>query len=116
MSEKLEKCPFCGVNPYIGMIGRDWYRLTAHHDENCILHLYEEDAPQTEEQRQLLIKAWNTRHIPKDYALVPVESTKEMEDAFDSALCEALDDRNRKPGDGFKAAHKAMIKAAQKNT
>lgn len=27
MSEKLEKCPFCGVNPYIGMIGRDQNHL-----------------------------------------------------------------------------------------
>lgn len=64
MSNKLLPCPFCGGKASLSTVGRSWYRVTADHDECCILEEHESDCPQTDEQLQLLLRDWNTRAAP----------------------------------------------------
>lgn len=85
--QELLPCPFCGGAADLVAVGRDWWRIKAHHDEYCMLH-ETDDVPQTEEQRGYLIRDWNRRAVLSA-----------------SAGEKSLDERNRKVGE-------AMMRAA----
>lgn len=59
-SEQLP-CPFCGGRTFIDPVGRSWWRLYSWHKQTCLLSEVDHDVPQTEDQKQLLIDAWNSR-------------------------------------------------------
>jgi len=71
----LLPCPFCGCEMHVDPVARDWWRLYGYHDEDCMLYEQRHDAPQTDEQKALLIAAWNTRQpaMPAD-AWQPIET------------------------------------------
>ncbi|MGX5660034.1 hypothetical protein ACWKWV_09970 [Castellaniella ginsengisoli] len=54
-------CPFCGCAMSLSAVARDWWRVTGDHSDDCILLGQRADAPQTDDQKQLLIGAWNRR-------------------------------------------------------
>jgi len=58
---KLLPCPFCGCSMSMSAVARDWWRVAGDHDDDCILHDQRHDAPQADDQKQLLIEAWNRR-------------------------------------------------------
>ena len=62
---ELDNCPFCNASACAAKIGRDWYRVVAAHDEDCILNddLYI-DFPQTESGLNDLINCWQNRPSP----------------------------------------------------
>jgi len=45
----------------LSAVARDWWRVTGDHSDDCILLGQRADAPQTDDQKQLLIGAWNRR-------------------------------------------------------
>lgn len=57
----LLPCPFCGGKAHLSSVGRDWYRITADHAENCLLDDQQFDCPQTDDQLPLLLRDWNAR-------------------------------------------------------
>ena len=59
--ESLLPCPFCGGRTFIDPVGRSWWRLYSWHKQTCPLSEVDHDVPQTEDQKQLLIDAWNSR-------------------------------------------------------
>ena len=59
----LKPCPFCGCSATILAVYRDWWRLRAEHDAECIIaDDHEVTVPQDPENREWLIQAWNRRH------------------------------------------------------
>lgn len=76
-------CPFCGGAATLRTVARDWWRLSAEHDENCILVEHEVTVPRADEQRQFLIEDWNRRAAPSPQC-----------DAEDSARLDWLDGLN----------------------
>jgi len=73
MTEQLKPCPFCGGEPFKLDCEQGWHLECANDD--CISqpalsgfhHRYEN-----------AVKAWNTRHIPEGYQMVPIEPTSNM--------------------------------------
>ncbi len=60
-SAPLLPCPFCGERTQINALGRSWWRMESGHRQDCLLSEVDHTVPQTDEQKQLLIDAWNTR-------------------------------------------------------
>ncbi|TDS70449.1 Lar family restriction alleviation protein [Comamonas sp. JUb58] len=60
-SAPLLPCPFCGERTQINALGRRWWRMESGHRQDCLLSEVDHTVPQTDEQKQLLIDAWNTR-------------------------------------------------------
>jgi|SRR5690554_3719447 len=97
MSEELKPCPFCGAPD----IGGGMFM----HSVTCALKYIEarESVPDW---------AWNERHIPEGYALVPVEPTRVMRDAFH----DSYEDYENGDASCPDAQWKAMIAAAQEQS
>jgi len=57
----LLPCPFCGCSMSMSAVARDWWRVAGDHDDDCILYDQRHDAPQSDDQKQALIEAWNSR-------------------------------------------------------
>ena len=109
MSEELKPCPFCGGTDIRFDIetmqpdnihGGTWScgDCDSVGPNTAYWHASEEEA------KLDAANAWNTRHIPEGYALVPVEPTAEMIDAGFRADSESFP---------LKHIYKAMIAAAQ---
>lgn len=62
MTQELKPCPFCGAEAKLHKVARDWWRIIAHHEEDCIVaDCHAPTAPQTPDQAELLVAAWNRR-------------------------------------------------------
>jgi len=104
MSEELKPCPcpFCGLDPYIGECRDGWYAECA--NDECT---HSPDLKEMFHMRDQVIKAWNTRHIPEGYKLLPVEM--EMDLGFETVrLLNGVYDLT----DVIKV-YKAMVEAAE---
>ena len=102
MSE-LKPCPFCGGEAMHSVCSDKKFHLIE-----CNSCGVETDHHAT---KYSAFKYWNTRHIPKGYALVPVEPTDEMLIAARDWSIKVI---GRSVGDsGAIGCYKAMIKATQ---
>lgn len=111
MSEELKPCPFCAGNAEIVDNRLEWYVECT----GCGVVVIGDRVPELENEadsdsldwnavKLSAIKAWNTRQIPEDYKLVPIEPTVEM--------CIAAWDKHYCNDEGAIALYKAMIEAA----
>lgn len=57
---ELKACPFCNARSRIES-NRDWHRLVADHDDDCIIKDYEITYSASEGQREYMIEDWNRR-------------------------------------------------------
>lgn len=95
MSE-LKPCPFCGTTARIfgGPMAQERYSIWCNNYHHIEYGMNEQET----------IDAWNTRHIPEGYALVPVEPSEAIKLAFIECYERRIYD--------VSSIYKAMIKAA----
>ncbi len=74
MSEELKPCPFCG--------GEAEFERKGDRRQSTIVSCTCCGATQECGEEWDHGKTWNTRHIPEDFALVPLEPTREMVEAL----------------------------------
>jgi len=74
MSEELKPCPCCGSKPIINISNFIPYQITCE-NPNCQL------SGRISGSMDKAIKAWNARHIPEGYKVLPIEPTQAMIDA-----------------------------------
>jgi Lar family restriction alleviation protein len=82
MSEELKPCPFCGsANVEVQAFRHGSECYTVRCDGCGALGPLKRSSAGSHISWDLAMEAWNTRHIPEGYALVPVEPTEAMERA-----------------------------------
>lgn len=101
MSEELKPCPFCG--------GEAEFERKGDRRQSTIVSCTCCGATQECGEEWGHGKTWNTRHIPEGYALVPVEPTRAMREAFH----DSYEDYENGHASCPDAQWKAMIAAAQ---
>lgn len=110
MSEELKPCPFCGGRAEFDSDDSDWNWIEC---KSCsasttALQHGEYDA------RNDLAKAWNTRHIPEGYVMVPVVPTQQQKHSAEAEIAawcsSSRQSRHHQIAD---RVYQAMIAAAQ---
>ncbi len=85
MSEELKGCPFCGGSKISISFSEiccpiEWSAIAL--CSNCGCETEGSGVcSDKEDAKQEAIEAWNTRHIPEGFALVPIKPTYEMRKA-----------------------------------